>query len=162
MKCFISVVHQYCNDLRIGRSAIPEGSILLQSHAWRTSWFLASFGGGSCGCSRSFHFVLVCDENEKCVRCEGREKRGWKNMLSIGKFQYQVPVLNVVPGTRISMKTHLNCKNFETNVETCYFNSLCGWCLFHFNFFCAVYLNISLISLSYLLFFCFFFFKKFY
>ena len=27
MKCFISVVHQYCDDLRISRSAIPEGSI---------------------------------------------------------------------------------------------------------------------------------------
>ena len=55
MKCFISIVHQHCNDLRISRSAIPEGSVW---RGWEDAWFLASFAGGVGGCSRSFftHF----------------------------------------------------------------------------------------------------------
>ena len=47
----LSSALQFCNDLRIGRSAIPEGSV------WRgrkDAWFLASFTAGGVGCSRSF------------------------------------------------------------------------------------------------------------
>ena len=53
----LCVVHQHCNDLRIGRGAIPQGSV------WRGRkdvWFLASFAArGSGGCSCSFtHFIF--------------------------------------------------------------------------------------------------------
>ena len=56
MKCFISIVHQHCDDLRISRSPIPEGSVW---RGWKDTWFLASFAGGSGCCSRSFftHFL---------------------------------------------------------------------------------------------------------
>ena len=57
MKCFIFIVHQHCNGLRICRSAIPKGPV---RRGWKDAWFLASFaGGGVGGCSCSFtHFFF--------------------------------------------------------------------------------------------------------
>ena len=64
MKCFISVVHQHSDDLRIGRSAIPKGSVW---RGWKDAWFLASFAAGGGGCSRSFHFFV---DDWKMSGCE--------------------------------------------------------------------------------------------
>ena len=56
MKCFISIVHQHCDNFRISCSAVPEGSVW-----WgrKDAWCVASFAGGGGGHSTHLCFFFL-------------------------------------------------------------------------------------------------------